>query len=137
MGVWVSLKTLSPCRRRESISRLVGLVILPFLRLGVARQCSWPAGKGPWQLAHLAFSVQFGPEGPVCRLTRVLQLLHLVCLVHFVGLQYPWHPGSCLEIAVFLLIILESSLALNSLNGLTGVRNDMIQVIFPVWGLAP
>jgi hypothetical protein len=35
-------------------------------------------------------------------------------LVHFVGLQKPWHPGSWRVIAVFLSIVFESSLALRS-----------------------
>src|SRR3981189_3725681 len=112
-------------------------MILPFFRRGAAGQCSWPAGKGPWQLAHRAFSVQLAPEGPACWSSRVLQLLQRVYLVQLLGLQDPYPPGSVLEIAAFLSIAFESSLALKSLKAFTGARNEIIQVFLQVWGFTP
>jgi hypothetical protein len=113
---FASRKSLSPCRRIVSSSRFVGLMILPFFLRGAAGQCSCPAGKGPWQLAHFGAARQFSPEGPLCISVHVLQCWQRECRVHFAGLQNPWHPGLCLIIVGRLSISLDGSLALNSRN---------------------
>src|SRR5438045_2587971 len=75
LKVLAARNSLSPWRRTRSNSFLVVLTIFPFFLRGAAGQYSCSAGKGPWQLAHLAFSVQLEPEGPTWRSRRVLQLL--------------------------------------------------------------
>src|ERR1051326_6133185 len=67
----------------------------------------------------------------------MLQLLHLESLVHFAGLQNPWHPGSWRAIMGFFSMRLAASLVLNMRNGLTGLRKETIHVAFPVWVLVP
>ena len=129
--------TLSLWRRMMSSCFLVSLISASPFRLGAAGQLSCPAGKGPWQLAHRGFSVQLTPEGPGCWSFRVPQLLQRAYLTHLAGLQKLWHPGSCLEMAGFLLISFARSLVLKRRNGRTGARNEMIQVIFPVRAFAP
>src|ERR1700712_3558870 len=93
--------------------------------------------KGPWQLAHLAVWVQLRPVGPSWWSFRWPQLLQRWYRVHFIGLQYPWHPGLWMAIGDFFSIALAASLTLKSRKGRTDRVKETIQVIFPVAGSAP